>query len=96
MDPRYNFDGVVEMVSKLNDLLKGPEGQLVILTTKVEMENTLDTLFIIYYEKYANKESTSFSTSNVAVSSVTPSSSKPNWALESMTRTKQKGCYICK
>ena len=89
LDPRLNFDGVCEMVKQISDLLQGPEGEPGLEITNSEMEFTLETLFRIYYEKHANKErETTSSTSNVELSS---GASGASYAAQFLSRKKQKG-----
>ena len=76
LDPRLNFDSVCEAVSQISAFLAGPKGEPGLEITKFDMENDLETLYQIYYEKYANKNSTtSSSTANVEFSSGASSAS---------------------
>ena len=68
--PILNFDGVCEVVNQISSLLVGLEGEPGLEITNFELENTLETLYQIYYENYANKDSTtSYSTANAEFSS---------------------------
>ena len=69
--------------------MAGPEGEPCLEITNFDMENTLKTLYRIYYEKYANKNSTtSSSTANVEFSS---GASSASYAAQFLSWKKQKG-----
>ena len=76
LNPRLNFDGVCKVVNQISLLLARPEDEPGLKITKFDLENDLEPLYRIYYEKYANKNNTtSSSTANVEFNSEVSSAS---------------------
>ena len=71
-------------------MLEGPEGPGFEITNS-EMETTLETLYRIYYEKYANKESDTSTSSTSNTDTSLGKMPAKNYAIMFLSRKKQKG-----